>query len=262
MQALTLSATEIAGWVGSFTWPFIRVAAMFSIAPALGSRLVPMRIRVVLSLLISLTAAPLITNVPAVDPLSANGLMITLQQLLIGLTMGFILQLVFSATMLAGEHIAMTMGLGFAQMTDPQNGVQVPVIGQFFNMFAILLFLALNGHLTLIKMILDSFSALPIASDGFGGAELWSLLEWAGTMFAGALLVALPAVITLLAVNVAMGLITRAAPQMNIFSVGFPVTLWLGFVILLIGLPAFLPVFNNLLNEGYTAIGTLMTGGN
>lgn len=201
-------------------------------------------------------------SAPAVDPLSASGLLISINQLLIGFAMGFVLQVVFTAAMLAGEQVAMAMGLGFAQMADPQNGVQVPVVGQFFVVFSTLLFLALNGHLAVIQMVVKSFELLPVGIIGIERSGLWALVQWGGQLFSGALLIALPGVIALLAVNLAMGVITRAAPQMNIISVGFPATLWLGFVILLLGLPVYLPVFTELLDQGYETVTLLTSNGN
>lgn len=258
---MLFTTAQIAGWIGDFLWPLMRVAMMLAVAPIFGGRLVPKRVRVVLAVLITWTLLPVIPPAPAVDPLSAAGILISGQQLLIGLTLGFMLQLVFSALMIGGHTVAMGMGLGFASMVDPQNGVQVPVIGQYYVTFASLLFLALNGHLALIGVLADSFHSLPVAVDGIARQTLWDVAVWGGRMFAGGLLIAIPAVTALLLTNIAFGVITRAAPQLNIFGVGFPLTLTLGFVIMMFTLPALVPQFTDLLGDAFGVLRGLGGGG-
>ncbi len=227
----------------------MRIGAMLVAMPVLGTRLVPTRVKIILTLVLSVLIVPLLPEVPAVEPLSLAGLMISVQQVLIGLAMGFTLQLVFGALMIAGESIAMTMGLGFASMVDPTNGVNVPVVSQFFIIVATLLFLALGGHLVLFQLVLGSFQSLPISPTGLDRDGFWLLAAWGSQMFIGALWVALPALISMLVITLAMGVMTRAAPQLNIFSVGFPVTMFAGFVILMLVIPGFLPRLNQMLLE-------------
>jgi len=254
---MLFTTAQIAGWIGDFLWPLMRVAMMLAVAPIFGGRLVPMRVRLVLAVLITWVLVPVIPAAPAVDPLSPAGVLVTAQQLLIGLILGFMLQLVFSALMIAGHTVAMGMGLGFASMVDPQNGVQVPVVGQYYVTFASLLFLALNGHLALIGVLADSFHSLPVAVDGVSRQTLWEVAVWGSRMFAGGLLIAIPAVTALLLTNIAFGVITRAAPQLNIFGVGFPLTLTLGFVIMMFTLPALVPQFTDLLGDAFVVLGGL-----
>ncbi len=240
---------ELMRWVGSVMWPFVRIGAMLMAAPVLGARSVPVRVRLVLGLAIAVVVAPLLPAVPAVDPLSPAGLMIGVRQVLLGVAMGFIWHMVFAVLVLAGQTIAMTMGLGFASAVDPQNGVQVPVLSQYFLITATLVFLALDGHLMLIDVLVQSFRLMPV-----GGTESllempWKIVLWGSHMFASALLIALPATIAILMVNLAFGVMTRAAPQLNIFAVGFPVTLLAGFVLLLFSLPGLLPRISALLGE-------------
>jgi flagellar biosynthetic protein FliR len=178
-------------------------------------------------------------------------MLVALQQVLIGLLMGFVLQMVFSAMTQAGETIALSMGLGFASMVDPQQGVQVPIISTYFVIMSTLIFLALNGHIALIELTLLSFHSLPITVDGIGRADLWALVSWGSTMFVYGLLVALPAVASMMVVNVSMGVVTRAAPQLNIFAVGFPMMILLGFILLLLTLPVLLPQFTELLTHAF-----------
>lgn len=248
---MELSITEINAWVGGFLWPFLRISAMFVSAPLFSSRMMPLKVRLLLSLLLSLTIGPMISSVPVLEPLSPEGLLISAHQVLIGLGMGFILQLIFSAFALAGEVVAMSMGLGFASMIDPQNGVQIPVLSSYYVVLVTLLFLVFDGHLLLIVMIMDSFQTLPIGVHGIGIEGVWQIAAWAGTMFSGAVLVALPALISLLMVNLAFAMMTRTAPQLNIFAVGFPMTLMLGFIFILFSIPGLEPQLSRLLTEGY-----------
>ncbi len=251
MDDLVISIVQIERWLDDWFMVFARVGALFSIAPVIGSRLIPVRIRVVAALLVSLVIFPLVPPLPAYELFSFVGLSMFIQQILIGIAIGFVLQMVFNATTIAGEAIAMTMGLGFAQMVDPQNGVQVPVVSQLFVITATLLFLALDGHLALFAVINESFYTLPVAEWSFDRDFFWSLLSWASNMFIGAVLIAVPIVTGLLISNLTMGVIARSAPQLNVFAVGFPATMTIGFVLILLAMPAFLPSFQNLLDRGF-----------
>jgi flagellar biosynthetic protein FliR len=188
---------------------------------------------------------------PAVSAFSVGGMVITLQQVLVGLAMGFILQMVFAGMVVAGQTIATSMGLGFASTIDPQNGVQVPVVSQYFLILATLIFLALNGHLVLIETVVESFYVFPISASVLPENLAWQVASWIGQVFTGAVLVAMPAVSAILLVNLAFGVMTRAAPQINIFAVGFPITIITGFVMILLSLPVFLPRFTSLLENGF-----------
>jgi len=240
---------QATAFVGSLMWPFMRIGAMLMSMPVLGTRMVPTRIKIILTFTISVFVLPLLPAVPEVEALSLPGLFISVQQILIGFAMGFTLQLVFGSLMIAGEVIAMSMGLGFASMIDPNNGVSVPVIAQLMVIIGTLLFLALGGHLMLIQLVVSSFQTLPISPTGIERESFWAIASWGSQMFIGAIWVAIPAIISLLVVTICLGVMTRAAPQLNIFSVGFPITMFLGFVILMLILPGFLPRFNQMMLE-------------
>lgn len=231
------AAEDIQVWAGSVIWPFVRISAMLLVAPVFGARNVNARARLSLGLLLAVVVAPQVSGQALIDPLSLNGLVVAIHQVLIGIAMGFVLQLVFSALTQAGELVALSMGLGFASAVDPVGGVQVPMISQYFTILATLIFLALNGHLVLIELLLRSFDTLPIMAEGVTRDQLWLIVSFGSQMFAGAMLIALPAVASLLLVNIAMGVMTRAAPQLNIFAVGFPLTILAGFLIFLLILP-------------------------
>ena len=234
-------------------WPFMRVTGFMLVAPILSSSYIPTMIKVVIAFVISLFIFPLVDTPVNLDPLSIPGLLMIVQQILVGVAIGTIVQFVFNALIIAGENIALTMGLGFAQLTDPVNGITIPVISQALTIFASLYFLALNGHIALVQLLVSSFEVLPI-STAISMDTILAILDWSGRMFIGAVMISIPAVTALLIINIAMGLMTRVAPQMNIFSVGLPVTLGLGFIFILATLPAIMRVFQNMLNDAFTTI--------
>ncbi|MEM7206996.1 MAG: flagellar biosynthetic protein FliR [Pseudomonadota bacterium] len=255
-----MSGLQISALVGTFMWPFIRISAMFLAAPILGTRMIPVRVRVILAVTLTLVVAPLLPPPPAVDVLSAEGLLITLHQVLIGATMGFIVQMVFAALVMAGEQMAFAMGLGFASMVDPQNGVTVPVVSQFFTIIATLLYLAMNGHEIAIEILVETFYTMPIATTGLGSDGFWGVISWGSQMFINAIHIALPIVASLMLVYIALGVMTRVAPQLNIFSVGFPLTLMVGFITIMLFMRTFKSGFERVLSDGLFTAKTLLGG--
>ena len=255
------SGAEIAAWITAYLWPLFRIGAMMMAAPLMGARTVPVRVRMAMALAITAVVVPVMPAVPKVDPFSLAAVVIIFQQVLIGVAMGFALQLVFTAIVTGAQVVAMQMGLGFASMVDPQNGQQMPVLGQFYLIMATLTFLAFDGHLLMIQTLVDSFHVLPIAPDGLTRTALWDLAGWGSQMFAGAVWLALPAVAALLMVNIAFGVMARAAPQLNIFAIGFPVAMIMGYVVLLFVLPKLVPQFSTLFNSGFGLLDTLLSGG-
>ncbi|MGZ8161529.1 MAG: flagellar biosynthetic protein FliR [Methylobacter sp.] len=255
---MNFTEAQILGQVGAFIWPLMRITAMFIAVPVFSIRAVPSRVRLILAVAITFVIMPLLPSLPAVEMFSYEGMMVAIAQVMIGLLSGFIVQLVFSAVIFAGQGIALSMGLGFASMIDPQNGQQVPVVAQFYVIISTLIFFSLDGHLLLIKMLLDSFTTLPIGVDGVAKADIWAIIAWSSRLFAGGLLLAMPVIVSLLLVNVSFGVATRAAPQLNIFSVGFPVTLMLGMLLIWLTLPDLSEQFSGLLTNAYDLIGQLL----
>ncbi len=236
---MLITGAEITAWVGSYMWPMFRIGGLIMSAPLYSSRPVPIRVRLILVLVITLVVAPLATTaVPAVDALSPSGVLIVMQQMLIGVMMGFAFQMVISAVITGGQVISLQMGLGFAIMVDPQNGAQAPVLSQFYVLMVLLVFLGLDGHLVMIEILADSFRYMPVAEKGLVPDNLWQLLSWGSMIFSGAIGLAMPAIASLLVVNMAFGIMTRAAPQLNIFAIGFPITMLLGFAVVLLTLPS------------------------
>ncbi|HHJ13665.1 MAG TPA: flagellar biosynthetic protein FliR [Gammaproteobacteria bacterium] len=258
---MQFTSGEVYTWIASLFWPFVRIAAVLAIAPVFGARMVPVRVRLVAALLLTWVMFPLIPQVPALDPLSPAAVLVTVQQLLIGLAIGFSLQLVFAALVVAGQTVAMGMGLGFAQMVDPQNGINVPVIGQYFVVIATLLFLAMNGHLALIRVLADSFHSLPVGGELLARDAFRAIAGWGSRMFADAMMVALPSVASILLVNLSFGVVSRAAPQLNVFGVGFPVTLTLGFVVLVFAISNLVPQMQHMLAGAFGAVDAIGAGG-
>lgn len=256
---MNFTGAEITTWLASLIWPFMRIGAMFSAAPILAARSVPTRVRIVLAFMLAMILLPVIPAPPAVDLLSAEALIISVYQVFIGLAMGFILQMVFAVFVIAGQSIAMAMGLGFASIVDPQNGVQVPVVSQAFLIMATLIFLALHGHLLIIEVLADSFRLLPVGPLVPSRDGLWQLITWGSSMYAGGVLVALPAVAALLLVNIAFGVTARAAPQLNIFAVGFPVMILVGLVFLTLTLPTLTSHLSNLMMQSFSLIQSFLT---
>ncbi len=241
-------------------WPLLRVAGLVMTSPIFGTRSVPVRARVVLVLALTLLIVPLIPPPPAVSPLSGQALLITLSQVVIGMAMGLAVRLMFMVFELAGQVVAQTMGLGFATFVDPENGQQVPVISQFYTILAVLTFLSLNGHLLLIQALARSFELLPVGGPALDRGGLWELLVWGGWLFGNAVLIALPVIVSLLIINISFGIMTRAAPQMNIFAVGFPIMIMLGVVVILLTLPSLQPHFTRLTREAVAMSLRLLTG--
>ena len=251
---MTITSAQLTAFMGTFLWPLFRIGAMVMVAPVFGSRSVPVRIRVGVAVVLALMVMPLLPSPPAVEVFSFHALFIIMQQILIGIAMGFSLQIVISAVITGGQVIAMQMGLGFSLMVDPQNGAQTPVLSQFYVILVLLVFLALNGHLVMIEVLLDSFRTMPIASNGLASGDLWQLVSWGSMVFSGAIGMAIPAIASLLIVNFAFGIMTRSAPQLNIFAIGFPIIMMLGFAVVLVTLPSVLPHSNSMFTEAYHLI--------
>lgn len=258
---MDVQLADVAAWVGQFLWPFERVGAAFMVAPLFSAAMVPARIRLGMAFLTVVAVWPLLPAVPAVSPFGAAALTITFQQLAIGAAMGFILRLMFEAISVGGQVVATTMGLGFASTVDPEHGVRVPVVSQYFTILTALIFLGLNGHLIFIKVIAGSFNTLPIGSGGLTGQGFHAVAAFGTHMFMGAVLVALPALIALLVVNLSFGVMSRAAPTLNLFAVGFPITMLLGFIVIWMSLRNLLPNISLLSNQAFGLLNRLLTAG-
>lgn len=258
---MTLTTAEISQWMGSFLWPWLRVSALLLAAPIFGNQQVPVQLRILLSLALAVALVPVVGPVPAVDFLSLEALLIAVQEVLIGAFIGMLLALAFQVAAMAAEQIALTMGLGFATMVDPQSGMTLPVLSQFFLILVTLLFLSVGGHLMMIELLAESYRSMPVAAGGLAPADYMGFVAFGSHMFAGAVLLALPAVVVLLVVQLAMGVMTRAAPQLNIFSVGFPLTILLGFIaVAALVVPVIGPRMADMWGDAFAAARSLLGG--
>jgi len=254
---INITTGQLEAWLSLYLWPFLRIGACFMMVPIFGAGFVPPRVRLFLAGAITFIVAPL-TPAPNVEVFSLAAVIVTIHQLLIGFASAFVLQLIFDALAMGGQLLANTMGLGFAFNVDPLRGVSTPVLGQMYMILVTLTFLAINGHLVLIELLVQGFTTLPVGMTGLEGDMLWRIGEWGSQLFAGALVVALPGMAALLVVNLAFGVMSRAAPTLNLFAVGFPITLIAGLVIMYVGLPSVLVAFTQSLEAAFAVIRTLL----
>ncbi len=229
---------DIIDWFYTFLWPFSRISAVLLVAPIFSSTLVTVRTRISLALLLTFLIYPLY-DWPIIDVTSGLGFVLFLQQVLIGVAIGLIMHFAFAAITSAGAFIATSMGLSMAVVADPVNGHQSPVLAQVLLVIATLVFLSIGGHLIIIEMMLDSFRLIPINEFYVNREMLWAILQWSSLIFSGAVMIALPAMVTMLLTNSAMGVISRAAPALNVFAVGFPASLFFGLVMIYLLVPFF-----------------------
>jgi flagellar biosynthesis protein FliR len=247
---ITVSAPELDAWLAGFFYPFVRIAALATSAPLFSHRSIPRPTRIGLSVLIAILVAPTLPPVPFVSPFSAPGVLLILQQLLIGVAIGFTMQIVFAAVELAGELIGLQMGLSFATFINA-DADQVPIVGSFLAVTMMLVFLALNGHLLLIAGLVDTFASFPL--DGVRGLAAFdarALVLAARELFTLGVTLALPVIAAMLLANLALGVLTRTAPQLNLFAVGFPVTLATGLAMLSLALPFLVPAMEQAVMRG------------
>lgn len=253
---MDFAATDLLERFYTLLWPMLRVSALLIAAPIFSLKALNLRIRIVLALSITWLVYPLY-QWPQIDPLSPEGLLEISNQLMIGLLMGLILQVVTAAIVVAGQSIANAIGLSMATMIDPNLG-NVPVISQFLLVMSTLIFVGLGGHALLLNLVIESFSSLPVGSNLMGELAWKQLVAWSSMLFLGALLTALPVMVALLFINIGLGVATRAAPSLNIFSVGFPAMIFAGFAILILALPSIGARIQWLWMQGFFQVRTLV----
>jgi flagellar biosynthetic protein FliR len=237
---ITFSEAQIMAWLTPLLWPFLRVLAVFTSAPLFSSRAFPVRARIGLALLVAVSAQATLPPMPVIDLNSPAALGVVIQQVGIGLAIGFVVRLVFAAFEFAGEVVGFQMGLNFAAFFDPTFNSQTSAVARFFGYMASLLFVVLNGHLMVLMAVTRSFEVFPVTQNFLEALRLMQLYTLGGELFASGLWIALPMLALLLFTNLALGIISRVAPQMNIYAVGFPITLSVG----LVGMAATLPMLD------------------
>ncbi len=235
---ISFSEAQILAWVTPLVWPFLRALALFSALPVLGTRMVPARVRVGLAAFIALAIQPSLPPTAAVALDSPVALLLIGQQFVIGLALGFAVRVVFAAVEFAGEVIGLQMGLNYAGFFDPLSANTATATSRFFGTMVSWLFIIINGHLLVLAALAQSFNAFPIGPEPFAFLRQMQPQHWGGEIFATGLWIALPLITMLMFVNLVLGAISRVAPQINIFAVGFPVTLSVGLLGLVLTLPA------------------------
>ena len=262
---ISITSIQLEAWLAFLIWPLIRITGLMLAEPLLSNRGVPTRLRVGVAVVLTITIAPLLPTPPAIEFLSAQGVLMAVQQLLIGVTLGLTMRLVLTGVEMAGHIAGLTMGLGFASFFDPQSGAQSPVLAQFLGIITILIFVASNGHLLVVSALYESFVILPISTAPLASQGFLALVHAAGQMFVIGVTLSLPLVAAILIANVGLGVLARAAPQLNLFAIGFPLMMIAGFVILMLSLPYIAQpiarLFEESLLQGLRFISLLRGGG-
>lgn len=251
---ISLTSAQIDVWIAAFIYPLARILAFIASAPLWSVAGIPRRTRLMLGIAITVAIAPALPEMPSVQPGSLAGLWILVQQMLVGIGMGFAAKIVFSALDMAGEFISTQMGLGFATFYDPLNSSQTPVMTEFMTLISLLMFLSLNGHLLYIATLAQSFTAIPVSAVPLGAGSWLNLSELGSKIFSAGLLLALPIMVALMITNLALAVLTRAAPQLNIFALGFPLTLSGGFIALAISMNYLAAPLQELFEFGLSAL--------
>ncbi|MDU0355685.1 flagellar biosynthetic protein FliR [Paraglaciecola aquimarina] len=229
---MDIETSTIMQYLADMLLPFMRVSGLFASMVGLSAKSVPMTTRALLTLFLTLLIMPMIPPVQVAELFSVGTFLLVIQQIIIGVALGFLSNMVLNTFVLAGQVVAMQTGLGFASIVDPVNGINVPAVGQFYLILATLLFWALDGHLAMIRMVVMSFEAFPIGQAWFAPEQFRDIAHWAGWMFISALTLSLAPIVSLLIVNLAFGVMTKAAPQLNIFSIGFSIAQIMGLIII------------------------------
>ncbi|HEX7817076.1 flagellar biosynthetic protein FliR [Dyella sp.] len=254
----TIQLVQLQAWLGGLLWAFGRVSGMCLVAPVFSATMIPMRIRLIVALVLTAVLAPLAPT--QVDLLTGEGFVTMASQLLIGVAIGFVLQLAFQAVQFGAQLISQSMNLGFAESINPLAGGSSAVLGQIYGLLVTLLFLAMDGHLHLIQLLADSFHSLPPGVATVSADGLHAIASFGTQFFAGAVRVALPAMTSLLVVNIGFAAISRAAPSMNLFAVGFPITVTLGFIALWLSLRSLHGAFDAIQESAWSLMRELVGG--
>jgi flagellar biosynthetic protein FliR len=234
---IEITEAQFLAWITPVLWPFLRTLAMFSALPVLGTRTVPARVRVALSALVALASQASLPPMPVVALDTPLAFMLVAQQVIIGLCVGFAVRVVFAAVEYAGELVGLQMGLNFAGFFDPVSAASGTALGRFYGTMVAWLFVVINGHLLVLAALLQSFQSFPVGPEPFGFLRETLPHRWGAEVFLTGLWIALPMVAMLLFVNLVLGVVSRVASQINIFAVGFPITVSVGLIGTLVTLP-------------------------
>lgn len=253
---LEFTYAQLNGWTVGILFPLARMLGLFSVAPFWGNRAVSARLRLAVGAVVAFAVLPALPPMPDIEAGSFPGILILAQQVVLGIAAGLLMRVMFAAFELAGEMIAMQMGLSFAVFFNPQTGSQSPVMGDFLSLVVLMIFLSLDGHLMLVKVLVASFTWMPVGTFPTDG---WMVVaRHIGGVFSMGVLIAMPIVSSLLLANISLGVLTRAAPQLNLFAIGFPITLTVGFVMVLVSLTYFAAIAEHIFEMGFNNIEAFM----
>lgn len=248
---------ELYGWINAFLWPCFRLLGLMGTAPLFSDSAIPARFKVGLAAMTAIAVAPALGPMPEAPTASFAGLMISAQQVMIGVALGLVMRIVFAAVQTAGEFIGLQMGLSFASFFDPATGANTAVLSRIMNVMAVLLFLSMNGHLLVLGGLLNTFELIPIGQPRLNPDGWGVLLEWSGQIMISGMLLALPLIIILLTISLSLGILNRTAQQLSVFAVGFPISLLVGLILLAVVLPQTGDFLARLFQQGYETMGRL-----
>jgi flagellar biosynthetic protein FliR len=254
MQPLIMTPADVSGLVGRLWWPGLRIGGFVLAAPIASEVSIPKTVKIVFTLTLAVLLSPTASVPQGLSIFSAYGMLTGVQEMLIGIAIGMVMQLAFDGLTFAGQTISMSMGLGFSTLIDPQRGASVPVLGQIITIMGTLSYLAVNGHLVLLAALANSFRTLPIGAANVDQDFLLAVATWGARIFETGLLVALPAMVALVIVNMALGVVARAAPQLNLFGIGFTITLLCGFFVLMVGFDGIMAGITHLIDDTLRAV--------
>lgn len=256
----TVTYAQLNLWLTAFLWPFTRILALVAVAPVVGHRSVPTRVKIGLAAFVTLIVAPTLAPMPQVTVFSAEGVWILVNQFLIGAALGFTMQIVFAVVTAAGDLMGLGMGLGFASFFDPQANTSTPALSSWLNIMAMLAFLVFDGHLQMIAALVETFHSVPVSANVLSGNGYRLIVGWGATVFNAGLLLSLPVVVALLITNISLGILNRAAPQIGIFQIGFALTMLVGLLLIQLMMPNLIPYFARLFDGGIEQMGRVAVG--
>jgi flagellar biosynthetic protein FliR len=255
---MTLFVAEIVEMLQTFMWPFVRVSAVMITAPIFSQRALNLRVRIVTGFVLTWMIYPFI-DIPHVDPFTVGAIYGLFNEVTVGALMGVTLQIVSAAIIVSGHAVSSSMGLGMANMMDPNLG-NVPTLSQFLLIIGLLVFLSLGGHLVLISVLVQSFTSIPVGSGLLSANAISGFLAWSSQIFIGAVIMVLPVMLGLLMINGCLGVISRASPSLNVFAVGFPALIPIGFCMVLLSMVIIVGKMEGLWFQAFQALNENMLG--
>jgi flagellar biosynthetic protein FliR len=246
--------------VAFFLLIFVRITGIFTMTPVFGSKNIPVSIKAGLALIITYILFPIVFNDTVIIPEHfLPFIFMVIGELIVGLTIGFVSSLVFSAIQMSGQLLDMQIGFGVINIIDPQSGSQVPLVGNFKYMLALIVFLATNGHHVLLSALFTSFKLIPVTGVIFHTALATFMVDMVGGTFVIAMKISLPIIISLIITDVALGILARTMPQMNIFVVGVPGKIIVGLFVLSLALPFYIIFLEMAFNGMYKDVFRLLS---